>query len=328
MLDYGALGPAFWRGEAGRQPKLDNISGAAWTGAHLWTAADEGSSIERLESADDGFAGAAQFELAGLFGLRPGREIDMEALGWDEERLWICASHGVQRAQLEAADAAAAGEPLYRSLLEVSSARTILGYVKLNSRAEPKSARALPRRRRKGGLLWAIAKQGGALAEALEPGAQGVDVEGFAAKDMEALVGLRRPVIDGEAMVLRIRLEKRGGGLVIVKDRGRWHEPHTLAMEGLGVRDLLRVGKDALVIAGPEKKADGPYALYRWRDAFAKNPLAAAILEKIASLPVRPNVKPEAMALEDGRLIVIHDGPQQDPARPGVIPADVYDLKL
>ncbi|MDX2264464.1 MAG: DUF3616 domain-containing protein [Hyphomicrobiales bacterium] len=311
-LDYSALDPAFWQGE---KPKLDNISGAAWTGAHLWTASDEGATIERLERVGDGFSAARQYRLADYFDWldpdRPEREADVEALAWDGERLWICGSHAIKRTQL-------GGVPD-----EVKAPRTLLGFLTLNKHGEPQSGVSLPRKEKTGSLLWAVEEDKGPLNAAIFEKQDWLDIEGFAVKGRYALVGLRRPLIEGRAVIIRIEL-KIGDELAIKEQDWGWAPMKTLDLGGLGVRDLLAAGEDALIIAGPQVTANGPYALYLWRTAFA----GGAQARKLMDLPGDDTVKPEAMTLIDGRLLVINDGPQQDPARPGVISAYVYELTM
>lgn len=311
-LDYSALGPKFWEGD---KPKIDNISGAARTNAHLWTASDEGSTIERLSPTAGGFGEARQFELADYFDwLEAGKEVDIEALAWDGERLWICGSHAIKRTQL-------GGAPD-----EVKAPRTLLGYLVMEN-GEPQAGVCLPRKEKKGSLLWAIEKEGGELNDAIFEKGDGLDIEGFAVNGGDALVGLRRPLLSNHAALVRLSFTLDADEFAIQKAGGAWGRLHKLDLGGLAVRDLLRIGDDALISAGPQESVDGPYALYVWRGAFAGG--KDAEVRKLMDLPVRPNVKPEAMALlEDGRILIINDGPQQIAGRAGVIEADAYDIAL
>jgi hypothetical protein len=42
-----------------------------------------------------------------------------------------------------------------------------------------------------------------------------------------------------------------------------------LDLDGLGIRELFRDGRDLLVLAGPTMDLDGPVKVWRWRDAIA-----------------------------------------------------------
>jgi hypothetical protein len=44
---------------------------------------------------------------------------------------------------------------------------------------------------------------------------------------------------------------------------------HMLDLDGLGIRELFRDGRDLLVLAGPTMDLDGPVKVWRWRDAIA-----------------------------------------------------------
>ena len=84
--------------DAAREPKLlHNLSAVAVAGRFLWTASDEGRSVECLEPDGDGYRLRRQYRLDSLFPDLPGKksddEADVEALAVDGDSLWICGSH-------------------------------------------------------------------------------------------------------------------------------------------------------------------------------------------------------------------------------------------
>src|SRR5262245_55807209 len=88
FLDYGA---------AANDPDfLRNLSAVAPAGNFLWTASDEGRTVECLEpDGDGGFRLKEQVSLDELFLDLPGNdaEADIESLDADADRLLICGSH-------------------------------------------------------------------------------------------------------------------------------------------------------------------------------------------------------------------------------------------
>ena len=85
-LDYSGLGEVFsGKADPASKPKIENISAAAWTGDRLWTASDEGASVECLAPVGDGFGAAASLALGDWFDwIGEDDEADLEALAWDE----------------------------------------------------------------------------------------------------------------------------------------------------------------------------------------------------------------------------------------------------
>jgi hypothetical protein len=126
---------------------------------------------------------------------------------------------------------------------------------------------------------------------------------------------MRGPVIQTYAVLLECEMKARGGALSI---DGPVYK-RMLDLEGLGIRDLKRVGKDLLILAGPTTALDGPCAVYRWRDWLDEPPAHKHMVclhrpERIIELGFgRGDDHPEALAvLGDGyhrQLLVICDSP-------------------
>ena len=56
-------------------------------------------------------------------------------------------------------------------------------------------------------------------------------------------------------------------GLGVVGTVKRRYRKHFLYLDGLGIRELARDGKDLLILAGPTMALDGTMRMYRLRDA-------------------------------------------------------------
>src|SRR5690242_10664147 len=95
-LDYGRLGA---RSEDEKQKLIKNISAVVQAGRHLWTASDEGRTVECLTWTGKGFGEPRSFALKSYFKLPKTdfKEIDLEGLAISAGRLWVCGSHSLVR---------------------------------------------------------------------------------------------------------------------------------------------------------------------------------------------------------------------------------------
>jgi hypothetical protein len=233
--------------------------------------------------------------------------------------------------------------------MDTAPLRTLLGFVPLRDDGRPvsNSGLALPLGEEKGSLRTAIEREGGYLADALKWPAKenGLDIESIAVDDTEILLGLRGPAVGGFAIVMRISVEIGDECLSLRKRNGKRYRLSFLQLNGLGIRDLVRQGKDVLVLAGPSMDLDAPFAIYRWHGAFGrvsaqdeKVKLGVGHLEFLFDFEpakrlaqagrAHPCERPEGIGLVDkGKLIVVHDRPSDWRLRPkGTLTADLLDL--
>jgi Protein of unknown function (DUF3616) len=376
VLDYRAVAGEMLEGaKRGKRGKgggskdvapIANVSGVALVGDDLWTAPDEGAAIERLKRDGVGYGAARSWPLADLFPAyaaasgkasragkierKKSREADLEGLAFDPQtrRLWIAGSHCRGRGNIDKVAAPALRKGVTRSL-EAEPTRTLLGFVTLSADGAPRPGRglALPFGETPGSLRAAVKAERGHLAEALKwPSKEnGLDIEGIAAKGDEVLLGLRGPAAGGFAIVMRLRVKIGAKRLALRKRKGARYSLSFLGLNGLGVRDLLRLGDDVLVLAGPTMDLDAPFALYRWRGAFAPRAGDERIeadgsrLEFLFDLPPRersvvngrpvPHERPEGIAIVGaGKLLIVHDRPSAWRLQPeGTLKADLIDLE-
>jgi hypothetical protein len=368
VLDYAAIAAKMVDDRPAKagskdRSRIANISAVAAVDSDLWTASDEGASIERLTSGPARFSRAENFDLVKLFpafkvaneiirGRRGTKkfEADLEGLAWDEERrrLWLVGSHCRSRGNLDNVTPAQLRKRVRRSM-DTAPLRTLLGFVPLRDDGRPvsNSGLALPLGEEKGSLRTAIEREGGYLADALKWPAKenGLDIESIAVDDTEILLGLRGPAVGGFAIVMRISVEIGDECLSLRKRNGKRYRLSFLQLNGLGIRDLVRQGKDVLVLAGPSMDLDAPFAIYRWHGAFGrvsaqdeKVKLGVGHLEFLFDFEpakrlaqagrAHPCERPEGIGLVDkGKLIVVHDRPSDWRLRPkGTLTADLLDL--
>ena len=96
-----------YAGVNGLDDILKNLSGVAADGRFLWTASDEGRTIECLEPDGDGYRLRKQHSLDKLFrnfaeeseDKNSPDEADVESLAVCDGALWICGSHCMVRRQ-------------------------------------------------------------------------------------------------------------------------------------------------------------------------------------------------------------------------------------
>jgi uncharacterized protein DUF3616 len=304
--------------DAAREPKLlHNLSAVAVAGRFLWTASDEGRSLECLEPDGDGYRLRRQYRLDSLFPDLPGKEedceADLEALAVsDDGHLWICGSHCRVRKKMESPNCLSD-----RIIPRIS--RQLLGRVKLtdNGGKIEDFGCALPFEG-PGDLREALAKN-----KFLEPFLElpskenGLDIEGMAvAPDGKLLFGLRGPLFDSFAVVVSVEVEARKRGRLQIKKRTV--VLHFLDLGGLGVRDLTRSGDEMFVLAGPVSSAPAPFRIYRWKPRDPTYVQRPVLLHEWAyswgtSTPAEAPENPEGLSvLDHGRpgLLVLFDSPR------------------
>ena len=133
----------------------------------------------------------------------------------------------------------------------------------------------------------------------------GLNVEGLAVRDGHLYLGLRAPVLDGRAFVVRVAAEAAFGSAEA--------RPEVFALRlgrDVGIRDLVRVDGGFLVLTGPElPESDGQSGsaqIVFWREDGTLRPLGPLG-------GMRPGEKPEALLVlgEDAqgyRVLVMSDG--------------------
>lgn len=335
-------------GERKKRKGLKNLSAGTRLGNSLFLAADELAGVDRLTRGELGlWDGHVRFELADYLQLaNPDGEADLEGLAADDDWLWIIGSHARTRTKPEKMPDERIDLEVLADLKDTRS-RCLLARLPLVSVGDSWRPVARDGQRRAGMLPQDLT--GNALARALGhdpllgpftriPAKEGgVDIEGIAVCGNRVALGMRGPIIATHALLLEIEVKAdRFGALTIVGGPIR----RLMAMEGLGVRDLKRMGNDLLILAGPTTGLSGPCAIYRWR-GWANDPahnLSVVHLhrpERIIELPFgRGCDHPEGLALwtnEDNkasRIMVINDSPSNErlDLKGKTIIADIFEL--
>jgi hypothetical protein len=274
------------------------LSGIEQIGDDLYVVGDEGVSLHRLSpDGNGGYANPERFDLIKLFGLDDdpkNGEADLEGLCRDGDWLWVCGSHSRKRAAIEAvADAAALAD---HAKTKLEKNRLLLGRMPLIKESD---RRLSPRRKaeERSAACFKIVGKKTALTEALRsnrllgpfmdiPSKEGgLDIEAIAARGETVLIGLRGPVLRGNAVVVRFAVRQQNRTLHMDESDGL--TIHLLDLDGLGVRDLAVDGEDILVLTGPTMQLDGPSLVFRWHDAFKADEglVNSADVERLLALP-------------------------------------------
>jgi hypothetical protein len=337
-LDYGSLGAA----AAHRQQHLiTNISTVAQAGAHLWLASDEGCSVERLSWDGRRYGKAVSYDLSFYFPLPKGdKEIDIEALSIDRDRLWIAGSHSLVRPK---PDPDALSQDFLKDLAIIARRprRYLIGRLALSDGGgkilSPPDGRApcLPFEKAGNSLTHALGTDRHLSSfMGLPDKENGLDIEGLAAKGDALFLGLRGPVIRGHAVILQIALEdaKSGLKLACIGARRAPYRKFFLDLGGLGIRDLTMEGEDLIVIAGPTMGLTGPWAVWRWKKALGarrEGLVDSEALKLVSGLDFAGPERPEGITRflhPDGRRgwLVVYDGPAKSRVKKGIYRADFF----
>lgn len=349
VLDYGPVGAS----NVKRPKKVaSSLSGVAQCGPWLWTASDEGSTIERLRWLGDRYGDAQSFDLGRILQLPNGDdELDLEGLALRNTTLWMIGSHSATRAKPDAKPDGRDGE-----------CDLLSGQIERLARIEPRPRRRLLARLdltadgsapvQEGGLclpfgagrrgLHALLEGDPHLAPflALPAKENGLDIEGIAAGSSTIMVGLRGPVLRGEyAVILELRLDAHEDHLRArtFGNNGPRYRKHFVELDGCGVRDLHAVGDDLVILAGPTMGNAGSIFCRVWPKALAGEGtgdsfVAAHALQ--AGPPIHPQRagNPEAIGdimHPDGRRgwIVLRDYPDRSKdAERGIDQADFIPI--
>lgn len=336
----------------------DGLSAAIRTGDYLWLCCDERTSLERLKlSGSNEFSDHQTFELSAFIHLPGGREseIDVEGLAYEDHYLWLVGSHSLARKKPRKNDkpekqmkrlAQLKQDPNRYLLARIPLVADENGEYRLyKSCAHPEDAsRTLSAAQLTGN------NKGNVLMDALEddphfkdflriPGKDnGFDIEGLAVAGDKIFLGIRGPVLRGWAAILQIEVTDQEPGYFSLKrqQKKKAFIKHFLHLEGMGIRDLLVVKDDLLILAGPTMDLDGTIAIYRWPAALSLEQGTMVHRKELIRLadvphgsgPTTGQDKAEGMALFDqSQVLIVFDSPtaarKPDEAR---IVADLYPI--
>lgn len=304
-----------------------SLSGVAQLGECLFVGSDEGPGFERLHRTGKKTYGQRDtFGLGEFFKNLHGEdkdEADVESIAIHKDWLWLVTSHARTRPKLRNDDVGTSDiEAFAKSTFHPR--RYVLGCIPLRD-ADGKTPTPVDRDGERQAWCVPATGFGSAFTEALTQDAHlrralaipakenGLDIEGIAVRNGHVVLGLRGPVLRGEAVLLDLdlSLDDRGvrpaGGRACITYRKRF-----LDLGGLGVRDLCRHKKCLFILAGPTMPLPAPYRVYVLPDYFetAGGP-EVLTPQYLCDVPAEEGRNPEGLAPygnEPDEFIMVIDG--------------------
>lgn len=258
-----------------------SLSGLDRAGDWLFVGSDESPGLDRLERVQRRrFGRRATFPVRSILDLPgdAGEEVDIESIAIDRDWLWLTTSHALLRPTIETGLSAFAAvqRPLARFLIaRLPLARDRAGRPSPVARDGARVARCLPQTASGSALIEAM-RADPFLALFLEIPAKenGLDIEGLAVRGDHLVLGLRGPVLRGQAVLLDLQWDDGAGAgaIPLVHWNGLPYRRVFVDLDGLGIRDLCRHRRDLYILAGPTMPVPVPFRLYRVRDYFHTTP--------------------------------------------------------
>ncbi|MBC8130995.1 MAG: DUF3616 domain-containing protein [Rhizobiaceae bacterium] len=318
----------------GSDPIYDNVSAIAVSGTTIFCSCDENATIERLvyDPATGTASGHSSFALSHLFDLVDGEEgeIDIEGLSVSDGYLWICGSHALKRAKIKEGI-----EDLAR--IKWDANRGFLGRIALTAleRLMGKSEAAIlasaPAHREHAAMLKMREGPDSVIRKLLakDPiiGAyvglpskeNGFDIEGLSVFGDAVLLGLRGPVINGYAVIVRIKVEvtKKGALKLARLADGSRYSLQVIDLNGQGIRELKWSEGRLMLLSGATTKLEALQSVFTIDDYSPDRPFydAGSVSRVLDFPPIRGADHAEGMGIiDDGgtpRLLVVYDAPHQ-----------------
>lgn len=313
----------------------DNVSALAVSGTTIFCSCDENATIERLvyDPATGAATGHRSFALSHLFDLVDGDdgEIDIEGLAMSDGYLWICGSHALKRSKIKEG----LGD---LETLKWDANRGFLGRIALTAlerlmeKSEASIAASAEAHREHAAMLRMKKSPDGVIRKLLAndpiigpyvnlPSKEnGFDVEGLSVIGEDVLLGLRGPVINGYAVIVRLRVkETKSGALKLARlPDGRRYSLQVLDLNGQGIRELTWRDGRLLLLSGATTKLEALQSVFDIADYAPDRPVyeSEAIARVLDFPPIRGADHAEGMGiLDDGgtpRLLVVYDAPHPD----------------
>jgi hypothetical protein len=304
-----------------------SLSGVDQLGDCLFVGSDEGPGFERLQRTGKKTYGRRdRFGLGDFFKGLPGSdkdEADVESISIHKGWLWLVTSHARTRPKLRDKEEGSSDVEAF-AMSEFHPRRYALGAIPLIG---VDAGTPTPVERDGTRQAWCIptAASGSALTEALAqddhlkqalaiPAKEnGLDIEGIAVRDGRVALGLRGPVLRGEAILLDLDLSSDKAGVRLAGDEsGVSYRKRFLDLGGLGVRDLCRRKKNLFILAGPSMPLPTPYRVYALPGFFeAEDGSEVLTPQYLCDVPAEEGRNPEGLSAvgdQADEFIMVMDG--------------------
>lgn len=260
------------------------LSGVACIYDELWLVNDEDNEIVRLVgegNENDNLYKSGKYSIQKIVNRNSPpttdvkkEELDLEGIDYCDGYLWLAGSHSLKRKNWYINKESEGNRCfLARIPLVKEDHHNIL--VNENASAQLRGSAS-------GNELRIALQQDELLKQFLNIPAKenGLDIEGITVgKNNHIFLGLRGPVLDKLAIILQIQLEiniDNPSELLMMNINADnplnpAYRKHFLDLGGLGIRDLCADHHDLLILAGPTMSLDGPFKVFRWKNAIIAN---------------------------------------------------------
>jgi hypothetical protein len=296
-----------------------SLSGVDWYKGYIFVGSDEGPGFERLKEIEEGvYRARARFELGDFFDLPgdPDDEADVESISIHKNWLWLVTSHARTRPKLED------GVEKFAKVQD-HPRRYVLGRIPLvDGAGEPPT----PVRRDSNREAWCVpvSGRGSALIDAIAedphlkqslkiPAKEnGLDIEGLAVGNGRLVLGLRGPVLRGQAVLLSLNWPEDERRTPSKDGAGVKYRKIFVDLHGLGVRDLCRRNQDLVILAGPTMPVPATYCIYLIPDFFEKTDMPDVLEPRYwCDVPSEEGRNPEGLSTygdDADQFIMVLDG--------------------
>ncbi len=285
--------------------KPDDLSAVAVMGQSFLVGSDEGTKVQVIEPVPD---------RPGVYVVRPDldmtmlqskTELDIEGIARfkDTYTYYVGGSHSLKRQLLEPD---APKEANLRSLEEVILEPTRNHIF----RVEMDPATRKPIKKGRSISLYHLIGTDPVLSrfQQIPSKENGVDIEGFAVKGKEGdklYLGFRGPILRDNYVPI----------MVVPFNAPEKYEMMYLDLKGYGIRELVKVDKGFLIIAGPSGSAKGAFYIYYWDgdDGIPDRGKRKSKLRLLGELPTPDGARAEGMCLlreakNHYEVLVVYDG--------------------
>lgn len=280
-----------------------NVSGLDGSGDLLLLAADEGDEVRVLRR-----EGALSYKASSsdMIDLKAGDEVDVEAVAWGDQYVYVIGSHSRKRKKVESDKTAAENlKRLYTTGIEPT--RESLYRLELDDRGKVQSIKQVTLRD-----LFAN-DQLLRPFQVIPSKENGIDVEGLAVDTEEQLyVGFRGPVLRGNYVpVMVLKTDAK------FKQKSLSYEVRFVNLDGRGIRGLESVSDGFLVLAGAVGDGSVSYRLYFWdgESCIGGEDVADALghVKSLCEIPTPAGAKAEGIHLVEEsanqyRFLIVYDG--------------------
>lgn len=319
----------------------------------LWLGSDETATLECLSLINENsFGNHQQFQVTDFIDIPTveEQEIDIEGLDYANHYLWFVGSHSSKRKTIES-DKSDQENVERLAKIKIEANRYLLARIPLIDgklvRSHPHPAKpdkqltaAKLEMKKRGNLLTHHLRDDpilGTFVTTSLPGKEnGFDIEGIVVQQNRIFLGLRGPVLRGWAVILELEI-KAGADPTLLKLKkigatGQRYRKHFVNLSGLGIRDLLCINQDLLILAGPTMDLDGPVQIFRLKNYTHLSDNSLSEPEAILDIPYgNGDDHAEGITLfqiDQPSLLVVYDSPCKSTRlrKENSVLADIFEL--